>query len=147
MNFYTKQIELLRFGERWGCYFCALINIVEHFRGSGLSVKELWTAVGACVLNETMALANYKRHDMLHSEPKGWGRDADPEWHFLIKDQRKTLQFIALSVGIQDEIRGNYFIEEWKTKHGSHFVAMIDDEVVNPDPAIKCRKVIGVRGV
>lgn len=147
-KFYTKQKDLLRFGERWGCYFCALLNIVEHHRQKAFMVRELWAAVGACLLNESIYLANYKRHDRLgEKEPKGWSADADPEWHFLIADQRRTLQLIALSVGIQGEIRGEYFIEEWKTKHGSHFVAMIDNEVVNPDPSIKCQKVIGVRKI
>ena len=145
---YTKQADLLRFGERWGCYFCALINIVEHFRGRQFTVQELWTAVGACTLNETMRIANYKKHTHLRErEPKGWGPADDPEWHFLIEDQRRTIQFIARSVTILDVVEGNYFIEEWKTKYGSHFVAVIDDEQINPDPKIKCQKVIGVRGV
>lgn len=147
-KFYTEQRELLRFGERWGCYFCALINIVEHFRGRGFSVREMWAAVGACQLNETIFNANYKKYTHLGSkEPEGWGPDDDPEWHFLIRSQKQTLKFIALAVGIQEEIQGDYFIEEWKTKHGSHFVSRIGDEIVNPDERIKCRKVIGVRAV
>lgn len=146
-RFFTKQSELLRFGERWGCYFCALINIVEAFRGSAFTVREIWTAVGACQLNETFHNANYKKHTDLDKEPKGWGPADDPEWHFLIRSQADTLRFIALAVGIQDEIQGDYLIEEWKTKYGTHFVARINGDVVNPDESIECLKVIGNRAV
>ena len=134
---YTKQKDLGRFGDRWACYATCFINIVETELNHSLSLKELYEVIGMWFTHEQILMANYKDHNRQFSEISGWGPKADPEWHFLIVNQKPALRQTLDLFNIPNMKHG-YEIIRLHTQWGDHFVLRIDKgTVINPDPSIQ----------
>jgi len=133
---YTKQSELGRFGQRWGCYATSLLNVLECELGRKLTRFERCACIGAWVVSENVWISNYKNHLLLNSEKRGWSEDSDPEWHFYVRRQLDALMDIARVLGIGTP-RGKYEILKMRTEYGDHFVLRVDGgEIINPDPTL-----------
>jgi len=134
---YTKQKDLGRFGDRWACYATCLINIIETEMNRGLTLDETYRTIGMWFVHEQILLANYKDHEKWSKEADGWKADVDPEWHFLIVNQKLALRQTLDLFNIPN-MKHFYEILKLSTQWGDHFVLRIDHgTVVNPDPDIQ----------
>lgn len=133
----TKQAKLGRIGARWGCLATCIINIIENERGKDLDNFGIAAAIGWWVMHETsVAICNYKDHNRLRNELRGWGENEDPEWHYYVMNRQGALSELMGLFGI-DKLVHEYEIVELKTQHGAHFCLRIDKtEFINPDPII-----------
>lgn len=133
---YTTQDKLGRFSERWGCYATCLINIIETEKNRSLSEFERYASIGAMFVGERVLLSNYKNHENVYGDIKGWGAVADPELHFLVVNQNKAIRGLLDAFNIPN-LKHTYEILKLSTRYGFHFILGVDgDKMVNPDPSL-----------
>lgn len=135
---YTKQNELGRFGERWGCFGTLPLSIVENEISRKVTAIELRTILGNWFLTENVSICNYKDHRIFEGVPErqGWGEKANPEYHFWMNHLRDAIVDVMWCLGV-NLLHHQYDVLEWATDAGSHFVLRIDGgTIVNPDPSI-----------
>ena len=137
-----KDLDVGGLGARWGCFATSgSINLVEHELGRPLTERELDEIVGQWFRLRLVDMSNYKNHNSAggnsdQPDLPGWGDDADPEWHWWVKNRRATL-LVAMGITGLTKLKHTYETHILSTP-GRHYVLYVIDEgiTINPDPGL-----------
>jgi len=138
-----KELDTVGLGRRWGCFATSgNINIVEHELGRKLSEEELDRIIGQWFRLRVVDMCNYKNHNMAGSNSDqinlpGWSEDANPEWHWWVRNRRAAL-LVAMEVAGVKELTHKYETHILSVGEGHHYITyVVDEEVtINSDPKL-----------
>jgi len=137
-----KDLDVGGLGARWGCFATSgSINICEHEIGRQLTDEELDSVIGQWFRMRIVDMCNYKNHNTAGGNAQqpdlpGWDEEADPEWHWWVRNRRAALLIVMHVVGLK-ELRHQYETHILSTP-GAHYVTYVVDEgiTINPDPSL-----------